>query len=226
MIKKKNMLVALVLVFFMSLILPAADTGLELGVSANYGLFSEADYDNGFGFSALVNFNLSKLFVLQIQGGMQMAETLNDPLGFDQGSLSLYPIQISFFLRVPIMKKMRFRIGGGGGYVFSNFKLDNEGNWDQLGFSLTQKLKAGLLYHAAAAFDFQVSDKMTLFAEGRYCTGQFDGEYEIRDRISNEIANGGWKEDLKYISLTVGLSISLKKTPSVQRFEVPERQKR
>ncbi len=217
----------LILALFLSLglMMPAAESGLEIGVSANYGLFSADDYESGVGVFALLNYNLSKLFVLQIQGGMQTAGTLNDPKGFDRGSLSLFPMQFSLFFRVPIMRTMSFRLGAGAGYAFSSFKLDNQRNWDQIGFSVSQKLKAGPIFHGAAAFDILVSDKMTLFIEGRYCSGRFDGEYEIRDRVSSETANGSWKEDIDYLTISAGVSISLKKTPSVQRFVVPERKK-
>lgn len=201
----------------------AKDTGFDLGLSLNYGLFEE--YDSGYGAFAHVNYQLGKSFLLQLQGGIEMVSTLNDPQGLGPGKLSLMPVQLSLFYRLPLSRKMILRLGGGAGYAFSSFQFDEEDKWSQVGFTATQKLDPGPLYHAALAVDFQVSEKMTLFVEGRYCAGQLDGEYEMIDRIGGETFKGSWREEIRYAAITAGLSVSLRKTPSVQRFVVPERRK-
>ncbi len=225
---KKRMIghiAAVGLLLFATVLSASEHTGFELGFGLNYGVFEESDYDSGYGAFAHVNYTLSKSFSLQLQGGIEMISTFNDPQGLAVGKLSLLPVQLSLFYRLPLFRKMALRLGGGVGYAFTSFKLDEEDKWSQIGFSTSQKLDPGLLVHAALAFDFQVSDKIVFFLEGRYCTGQLDGEYEMNDRIGGQTVKAGWQEDIQYVAVTAGLSISLRRTPSVQRFVVPEREK-
>ncbi len=213
-----------ILLLLLTLVLPSAvHKGFELGFSANYGLFDQDDYEDSFGVFALVNYNLSRSFTLQLQGGMQMASSLNDPNGLGLGKLSLFPVQLSLFYRLRLLRGLALRLGGGAAYTFTSCKLDDESTWDSLGFSLTQKLDPGPLYHAAFAFDFLVSDKLTLFLECRYNSGQLDGSYELSDRVGGATVRGEWREDLKHLAVCAGLSVSLARTPYVQRFIVPER---
>ena len=211
--------------FFLSGQSQAADKGLELGVNAGYGLYAEADHENGFAASALLRYNLSKLFLLELSGGIQTAGTRNDPQGLNDGALTLYPVQLSVFIRFYLAKGFNPGLGGGGGYAWSSFKLDDERDWNQIGFSVMQKLKEGPLFHGAAAIDIVLSPKVTFFLEGRYCSGRFDGEYEISDRVSSESVRGSWKENLNSTVVSAGICVSLKKTPTVQRFVVPEKKK-
>lgn len=203
---------------------PLVHGAVEIGVSGHYAMFQESDYDKGFGLSALVQFNLGKSFALELSGGMVMVPTFNDNKGLGEGDLTLVPIQLSVFYKFNLSPKFAIRLGGGAGYAVSQFKLQDQGDWENLDFDVSQKLKPGPLFHGVLGLDWLVATKTTLFLEGRYVSGQLDGEYTFSDGTTT-VADT-WKEDLSYMTVSVGIRFSLKREPSVQRFVVPERTKK
>jgi hypothetical protein len=196
---------------------------VEIGVSGHYAFFSEKDYQNGFGAGLLAHLPLGKAFALELSGGILLVPTLNDNQGLGQGDLTLMPVQLGLFYRLALSSKFAIRLGGGVGYGMSRFKLEDQTAWENLGFSVSQKLKPGFMYHGALGLDLAVSPKTTLFLEGRYNAGQFDGEYAFSDGLTTVSDN--WRENISYLSVSLGIRFSLRKEAAVQRFVVPERTK-
>ena len=137
-----------------------------LGLYASYWDADEATDEVGFG--AKLQIPGSGQLSYEVRGGMFNFEEENDALGLS-ASLDAVPIEAGIVVKLGGSDSFSPYIGGGGGYyVFSDLEFSDG--------VITESYDTdpGIGFYGVAGIEISLAGNMTLFAEAKYTSVEFD----------------------------------------------------
>lgn len=184
-------------------------TGLAL--TAGYALPS--GYGGGvalggsfhFGFSANLGVEISARY---FQSKVDEPEAEERETGLSQGKLTVIPVEISLVGRLPIGSKLIPHILVGGGYFLNTHRIDPavKSGWEELGFTLEEKLDNSFGFHVGAGLDFFLAPKLAAGLSVRYGLSKAKGTWSLREAAADIEAEGDLSDiDLKPLIFGLGL---------------------
>ena len=213
--KKKSILMAANLVWLTAIVfcgslLAGPETSAEgktmgLGLEAGYVMPSEDNFGKAPAFGLSFFYSLSKQFRIELKGCFFPTEVENDPEGLSAGTLNVIPLQLSLQYRLSISRRFIPYLGAGVGYYLNNFSLENNDEWQRLGFNINEEVDSVFGYHFGAGIDYFIKSNMAVNIDVRYCIASFDGSYTITEEVSGISQSGNIEGDLNHISFGVGI---------------------
>lgn len=122
-----------------------------------------------------------------------------------KGSLSLTPLLVNAYGRIPLNASVNLRVGGGFGYVIARHEVDSEltALLSGLGFSIKEDLKSGLGYQAMGGVDFKISRNVSVGADLFYLFFKPDLEASLTRNASG--ASVSFKDGVK-LDTVIGMA--------------------
>lgn len=213
--KKRSMLMAsnlvlLTAIVFCSGLFAGSGTSskgktMGLGLEAGYVMPSEDNFGKTPAFGLSFFYSLSKQFRVELKSYFSPIDVGNDPEGLSAGTLNVIPLQLSLQYRLRISRRFIPYVGAGVGYYLNNFSVENNDQWQNLGFDLNEEVDSVFGYHFGAGIDFFIKPNMAVNIDVRYCIASFDGSYTITEEVSGISHGGNIEGDLNHLSLGAGI---------------------
>lgn len=213
--KKRSMLMAANLVLLTAIVFcgglfAGSETSnkgktMGLGLEAGYVMPSEDDFGKAPAFGLSFFYSLSKQFRVELKSYFSPIDVENDPEGLSAGTLNVIPLQLSLQYRLRISRRFIPYVGAGVGYYLNNFSVENNDQWQNLGFEINEKVDSVLGYHFGAGIDFFIKPNMAINIDVRYSIASFDGSYTITEEVSGISHGGNIEGDLNHLSLGAGI---------------------
>ncbi|MBN2398875.1 MAG: outer membrane beta-barrel protein [Candidatus Aminicenantes bacterium] len=189
-------------------------TGSRIGLAILCGGGSLNSYfANGLACGAAFSLGLSKNIAIELAGLFIYGSGESDPETLYEGKLAIMPMQLSLLGRFPISRKLTPYILAGGSYFLNRFALDRSvaNGWDDLGITLTQQIDNVFGFHLGAGLEFAMASAWSLVVDARYCVGNTQGDWIIRDNISGVETDGTFSNlDLNTLFFSIGLKYFFK----------------
>ncbi|MGD2294553.1 MAG: OmpW family outer membrane protein [Candidatus Aminicenantes bacterium] len=176
------------------------------GIRGGYTLFENDNYKENGSYGLSLSLGFVKFLSLEINGVYSEIPTVGSAEELQKGKLSLIPVQVGLFLRLPIANRFVPYMGGGIGYYYVyKFTVDSgvSETWNSLGFEIRENIESELGYHAALGMDVFMADNIALNIDARYCQVELDGTWSIRDTIT-DLEQSGEMKGLNFSRLTIG----------------------
>jgi outer membrane autotransporter protein len=213
--KKKSILMAANLVLILAIVFcgslfagsETSVTGktMGLGLEAGYIIPSEDNFGKTPVFGLSFFYSLSKQFRVELKGYFSPIDVENNPEGLSAGTLNVIPLQLSLQYRLNISPRFIPYAGAGVGYYLNNFSLENNDEWQRLGFNISEEANSVFGYHFGAGIDFFIKSNMAVNIDIRYCIASFDGSYTITEEVSGISQSGTIEGDLNHIFFGIGI---------------------
>jgi len=182
-----------------------------IGLMAGYAMPS--GYGGGLAYGASFSFGFSSNFGIEI-AGLRFQSTVDEPAEADRetalskGKLTVMPIQLSLVARFPLSPSLTPYVLAGGSYFLNKYTLDSgvQGDWEDLGFTISEKVENSIGFHFGAGLDVFMSSKLAIGAVVKYCLSTFKGSWSLTDTVTTTEAKGELK-DLKLKPFIVGLGL-------------------
>lgn len=182
-----------------------------IGLMAGYAMPS--GYGGGLAYGGSFTFCFSSNFGIEI-AGFRFQSKVDEPAEADRetslskGKLTVMPVQLSLLVRFPLSQSLTPYVLAGGGYFLNKYTIDSgvQGDWENLGFTISEKIDNGIGFHFGAGLDVFFSSKLAVGAVVKYCLSTPKGSWAIKETVSNVEASGELK-DLKLKPFIVGLGL-------------------
>lgn len=194
------------------LILGAAEwcqAAIHIGILGGYALPTEKNYGRAFAYGAGFTLDLQKNFAIELRGVRFEYSVEGSADGLSKGTLAVLPLEISLKGQFPLPGG-RFTpfIALGAGYSFHQFTLDSQvaGNWESIGFRITEKLNNAVVYHIGAGLEIALDRSVALVLEARFRIIESQGNWTLSDLVGNEEISGDLT-NLNQSSIVFGLGL-------------------
>jgi len=182
-----------------------------IGLMAGYALPS--GYGGGLAYGASFSFGFSANFGIEISG-LRFQSAVDEPAEADRetalskGKLAVMPVQLSLVVRFPLSPSLTPYVLAGGGYFLNNYTLDSgvQGDWEGLGFTISEKIENSIGFHFGVGLDVFMGSKLAIGAVVKYCMSTTKGKWTMNETVSKIEASGELK-DLKLKPFIVGLGL-------------------
>lgn len=191
-----------------------SQAAVRIGFLGGYALATENNYGQAFAYGASLTFDLHKNFAIELRGVRFQYSVAGSVDGLSTGTLAVLPLEIGLKGQFPLAGG-RFTpfVGLGAGYSIHQFTLDSQvaGNWESIGFRITEKLNNAVVYHIGAGLEIALNRSVALVLEARFRIIQSDGSWTIADLVGNEETSGDLsKLNQNSIVFGLGLQFSLR----------------
>ena len=206
--KVKSNLVGFMLIIFCAGLFAnsgASSKSMGLGLDAGYALFSEDNLENTTGIGLNFFYFLSKQFKVELKTVFIPINVGTDPEGLSDGKLNMIPAQLSLQYCFKIGQRFTPYIGAGVGYYLNKFSLENEDEWQDLGFNINEEVDGVFGFHFGAGMDYFVKPNMAFNIDVRYCIANLTGSYTISEEVTGISHSGEIEEKLDHILFGVGI---------------------
>jgi outer membrane autotransporter protein len=213
--KKKSILMAVNLLWLMAIVFCGglfADSEtssqgktMGLGLEAGYVMPSEDNFGKAPAFGLSFFYSLSKQFRVELKGCFFPTEVGNNPEGLSAGTLNVIPLQLSLQYRLRISRRFIPYLGAGVGYYLNNFSVENNDQWQNLGFDISEEVDSVFGYHFGAGIDYFIKPNMAVNIDVRYSIASFDGSFTITEEVSGISHGGNIQGDLNHLSFGAGI---------------------
>lgn len=180
-----------------------------IGIIANYGQFSKSQFSGGIRYGADLWLRIAKNFAIELEGLISEGKSAGDPNGLSKGKLSITTLLIGLQGRLFADRNLVPFLRAGGGYSSNRFRLDSaiSDAWNQVGFSVDEKIKNSWVYFVGAGVDFFLAKNFVLRGDLRYSICKAKASWTIKDQISNQSVT----QDLNDINLnSFGIGLGLR----------------
>lgn len=186
-----------------------SQAAVRFGFLGGYALATEKNYGQAFAYGASLTFDLHKNFAIELRGVRFQYSVTGSADGLSTGTLAVLPLEIGLKGQFPLPGG-RFTpfVGLGAGYSLHQFTLDSQvaGNWESIGFRITEKLNNAVVYHIGAGLEIALDRSVALVLEARFRIIQSDGAWTISDLVGNEETSGDLSK-LNQNSIVFGLGL-------------------
>ena len=213
--KKKSILMAANLVWILAIVFcgslfAGSETSVKgktmgLGLEAGYVIPSEDNFGKAPAFGLSFFYSFSKQFRLELKGYFSPIDVENNPEGLSAGTLNVIPLQLSLQYRFSIGRRFIPYVGAGVGYYVNNFSVQNNDQWQNLGFNINEEVDSVFGFHFGAGIDYFIKSNMAVNIDIRYCIASFNGSYTITEEVSGISHGGNIEGDLNHIFLGIGI---------------------
>jgi outer membrane protein W len=176
-----------------------------LGLEAGYVMPSEDNFGNSPAFGLSFFYSLSKQFRVELKGCFFPTKVEDSPEGLGAGTLNVIPLQLSLQYRLWLSRSFIPYVGVGVGYYLNTFSLENNNQWQNLGFNINEEVDSAFGYHFGAGIDYFIKSNMAVNIDVRYSIASFDGSYTITEEVSGISHSGNIEGDLNHISFGAGI---------------------
>jgi outer membrane protein W len=180
-----------------------------IGLITNYGQFSKSQFSGGIRYGADLWLRIAKNFAIELEGLIGEGKSAGDPSRLSKGKLSITTLLIALQGRLFADRNLVPFLKAGGGYSSNKFSLDSaiSSPWNQMGFSVDEKIKNSWVYFVGAGVDFFLGKNFVLNGDLRYSICKAKGSWTIKDQISNQSVT----QDLNDINLnSFGIGLGLR----------------
>lgn len=163
-----------------------------IGLRSDFILPGISSHGKGLSSGVEIYYKLSKHVALQLTGGRFRHSVERDPAGWNQGSLTGMPVQLSLQGCWPITPRIIPYVSAGGGIRFNSFSVDADltSAWNQVGFEIEEKIDNGVGWHFGIGSDFYLLKNIALNGEIRYSFFSAGGDWSIKEKNSGVSASG------------------------------------
>jgi len=182
---------------------------LAIGIMSGYGEFSKSQFSGGMRYGANLWISIAKNFAVEVEGSISEGESAGNPGGLSKGKLSLTTLLIGLQGRLFADRNFVPFLKVGGGYSSNQFSLDSavSSPWNQLGFSIEEKIENSWIYFVGAGADFFLGPHFVITGDLRYSVCKAGASWNIHDQVSNQSET----QDLGHINLnTYGVGLGLR----------------
>ena len=176
------------------------------GIKGGYTLFTNNNLSSNGSYGISLVLGFFRYLSLEANGIYSVIPMAGSEQELQKGQVTLIPIQVSLFFRLPIANLIVPYLGGGAGYYFvSKQAIDriSSGAWEDLGFQIRENLAGGWGYHGALGFDIFLNDHIAFNIEGRYCLVKLDSSWSILDTITS-LESSGELSNIDFSRITIG----------------------
>ena len=180
-----------------------------IGVITNYAQFSKSQFSGGIRYGADLWLRVTKNFAIELEGLISKGKSAGDPTGLSKGKLSITTLLIGLQGRLFADRNLVPFLKAGGGYSSNQFSLDSAISypWNQMGFSVDEKIKNSWVYFVAAGVDLFLGKNFVLNGDLRYSICKAKASWTIKDQISNQSVT----QDINNINLnSFGIGLGLR----------------
>lgn len=177
---------------------------MGLGLEAGYVMPKEDNFGNSPAFGVSFFYSLSKQFRVELKGCFFPTKVENNPEALSAGTLNVIPLQLSLQYRLWLSGSFIPYLGAGVGYYLNIFSLENNSQWQNLGFNISEEVDSAFGYHFGAGIDYFIKPKMAIYIDVRYSIASFNGSYTITEEVSGISHSGDIEGDLNHISFGAG----------------------
>lgn len=185
--------------------IPGAEKTRGLGLDVGYVVPSEENFDETFAFSLNFFYSLSKKFRLELKGSFFPIKVQYEPEGLTEGTLNMIPLQLTLQYRLRISRRFIPYVGVGVGYYVNRFSIENNNEWQRLGFNINEEVDNVFGYHLGAGIDYFLKSRMALYIDFRYCFASLTGNYSITEEVSGISHQGTIEGDINHIFFGAGI---------------------
>jgi len=166
---------------------------VHIGILGGYALATEKNYGQAFAYGASLTFDLHKNFAIELRGVRFQYSVEGSADGLSKGTLAVLPLEIGLKGQFPLPgEQFTPFIVLGAGYSIHQFSLDSQvtGNWESIGFRITEKLNNAVVYHIGTGLEIALGRSVALVLEARFRIIQSQGSWTISDLVGNQETSG------------------------------------
>jgi len=183
------------------------------GIGLIVGYAMPSGYGGGLAYGASFSFGFSSNFGIEI-AGLRFQSAVDEPAEADRetalskGKLTVMPVQLSLVARFPLSPSLTPYVLAGGGYFLNKYALDSgvQGDWEDLGFTISEKVENSIGFHFGAGLDVFMGSNLAVGAVVKYCMSTTKGKWTMNETVSKVEASGELK-DLKLKPFIIGLGL-------------------
>ena len=207
---KKSVILCFV-ILSLSLSLNAA---IKAGLFGGFALTTEANYGNGIAFGGYLGFELTPNIAVEFRAARFSFDVTGSDTGLSKGKMAVMPLELNVQGRLPVGKSMIPYIALGLGYSLNSFNLDAAllDDWNAVGMTIEETVKAGLAIFAGLGLDFAImpgpnpGQGLFINLEARYMMSKTSGSWTLTDQVS-KTSTGADLKDLKLDTIMFGLGL-------------------
>ncbi|MHB8055100.1 MAG: outer membrane beta-barrel protein [Candidatus Aminicenantales bacterium] len=204
--------VALILAAAGLFLVSPARADITLGLQGAVAIPTGGAYSSGIGGSLAAGWSWNPRFALELCAGLWPVPATASTGGLGEGSLGVFPVEVSFRVRWPLGPKLRVSGDAGLGYAFYCYSLDEEivAAWKAVGFEISEAVKDAPAAHIGCGLEYVLSKNWAVTLGLRYHVLRTRGTWSISDDISGETQSGKIKNlNFDAFSLSLGIRIGL-----------------
>lgn len=121
-----------------------------------------------------------------------------------KGSISMTPIMITPYFKLPFTKRFKGRLGGGVNHVFVKHTIDDDINIALAPYKLEENIDSGFGWHVNAGADLYITDNVSITGDVIYLLFETDAEATL-DYFGTRVGRSTGEIDLDTVMGFLGL---------------------
>jgi hypothetical protein len=191
-----------------------SNAAIKAGLFGGFALTTEANYGNGIAFGGHLGFELTPNIAVELRATRFSFDVTGSDTGLSNGKMTVMPLELNIQGRLPVGNKLVPYVAVGGGYGLNTFDLDPGllSDWNAVGMTIEETVKAGLAIFAGLGLDFAImpgpnpGQGLFINLEARYMMSKTSGSWTLTDQVS-KISTGADLKDLKLDTIMFGLGL-------------------
>ena len=136
---------------------------------------SKREYNSGLDFSGFFSYRFSEKVTAELTARFFSSGVQGDPQELSQGSLSVFPVQLSVQHGFPIDSQTTAYLGGGIGYYLNGFSVEDAS------FDRVEKVKNALGFHLGGGIEYFFKGNLAVKVDLKYCFIKTSGSRSFTD---------------------------------------------
>jgi len=174
---------------------------LKYGIGGTLGSSfpSRREYRSGLDFSGFFSYGFSEKITGELAVRFFSSGVDGDPQGLSQGSLSVFPFQLSVQYRIPIDNQTAAYLAGGMGYYLNDFSVADTS------FDRVEKVKNALGFHLGGGIEYFFKGNLAVKVDLKYCLIEASGSWSYNDPVTGPVS--GTIENINLNTVLIGIGI-------------------
>jgi outer membrane protein W len=180
--------------------------GTGIGILGGYATYPDQNNVGSAAYGLSLTLGITKNIAIELVGLPSNPTITGSPGGLDAGKLKTVPIQLNIQFRYPVTDQFAYYLNLGGGLYLNTFNIDSTvaSSWQNLGFSINEKVNNSFGFQVGGGFDFFATEN---FALGPIISYSFSNTKGSRSMTENStgIVTSGTIDNIKLNSLFIGI---------------------
>ncbi|MDH5706325.1 MAG: outer membrane beta-barrel protein, partial [Candidatus Aminicenantes bacterium] len=179
----------------------SAGETLKYGIGGALGSSfpSRRAYNSGLDFSGFFSYKFSEKITVELAARFFSSGVEGDPQGLSQGSLSVFPFQLSVQYRIPIDGQTIAYLAGGMGYYLNGFSVSDTS------FDRVEKVKNALGFHLGGGIEYFFKGNLAVKVDLKYCFIKTSGSWSYTDPITGPVFGTIDNINLNTVLIAIGI---------------------
>ena len=160
---------------------------------------SRREHRSGLDFSGYFSYRFSEKITGELGVRFFSSGIDGDPQGLSQGSLSVFPVQLSVQHLFPIDGQTTAYLAGGMGYYLNGFSVEDTS------FDRVEKVRNALGFHLGGGIEYFFKGNLAVKMDLKYCLIKTSGSWSYTDPIAGPVSGTIDNINLNTVLVAIGI---------------------